>query len=74
MQLRHAPAALQNPSQIAQNGVFPARNDGFVYIAPMAKISPITVVTNIHGMKARAISLAITTVTTKAIIKTITIR
>jgi hypothetical protein len=38
----------------------------------MAKISQITTVTNIHGMKARAISLAITTKTT--IIKTITIR
>ena len=37
----------------------------------MAKISPITTVTNIRGT-ARAISLAITTKTT--IIKTITIR
>jgi hypothetical protein len=38
----------------------------------MAKISPITTVQNIHGMKARAISLAIITITTKT--KTITIR
>ncbi|WP_279629739.1 hypothetical protein [Paraburkholderia eburnea] len=41
----------------------------------MAKISPITTVSNIHGEKtARAISLAITTKATKAITKTITIR
>ena len=40
----------------------------------MAKIPQITTVTNIHGMKARAISLAINTITTKTITKTITIR
>jgi hypothetical protein len=38
----------------------------------MAQIPQITSVTNIHGMKARAISLAIITKTT--ITKTITIR
>ncbi len=56
--------------QIAESMVFSAQINCFVYIASMAKISPITTVTNIRGT-ARAISLAITT---KTITKTITIR
>jgi hypothetical protein len=40
----------------------------------MATIPQITSVTKLDGMKARAISLAITTITTKTITKTITIR
>lgn len=51
--------------------VLPREFTVFVYIVSMAKISPITTVTNIRGT-ARAISLAITTKTT--ITKTITIR
>jgi hypothetical protein len=45
----------------------------FVYIVSMATISQITSVSKIHGA-ARVISLATTTITTKAITKTITIR
>jgi hypothetical protein len=56
--------------QIAESMVFSAQINCFVYIVSMAKISPITTVTNIRGT-ARVISLAITT---KTIIKTITIR
>ncbi len=57
--------------QIAESMVFSAQINCFVYITSMAKISPITTVTNIRGT-ARAISLAISTKTT--ITKTITIR
>ncbi|MBV8261151.1 MAG: hypothetical protein JO239_09390 [Paraburkholderia sp.] len=65
--------ALRTGAANSGNGGFSAQSGSFVYIAPMAKISPITTVTNIRGT-ARAISLAITTKTTKTIIKTITIR
>jgi hypothetical protein len=55
-----------------ESAVFAAQINCFVYIASMATISPITTVSNIHGEKtARVISLAIST---KTIIKTITIR
>lgn len=57
---------------IAESAVFAAQFNCFVYIVPMAKISPITIVSNIHGDKtARAISLAINT---KTITKTIITR
>ncbi|MBB3257036.1 hypothetical protein F4827_001838 [Paraburkholderia bannensis] len=65
-------APVQAVRYIAESAVFAAQINCFVYIASMATISPITIMTNIHGEKtARAISLAIST---KTITKTIITR